>query len=350
MAKISPWPEFRRKRFVRRGLRTGNSLTARRYLIIALLCEGLSPAEVSRRALCAESTVTSVRRRFEADGETGLLDHRSVNGELKADPAFALEVRRVLRRCPPDFGWDRPTWTRELLCLVLHERGFPKVSACTMGRVLASLGARRGPPKPFVRCPWPSRKRERRLGRLRALAKRSTRREPVFYEDEVDIHLNPKLGLDWMLPGQQRRVPTPGKNKKHYVAGALNALTKELVWAEGPSKSSALFCKLVWKLMSTCRTARRVHLILDNYIIHSSKKTQAFLKQFGARLVLHFLPPYCPDHNRIEREWQNLHANVTRNHKHPNMDALLCHVFAYLEARQSSRTTPSLRRALAYAA
>lgn len=27
---------------------------------------------------------------------------------------------------------------------------------------------------------------------------------PVFYEDEVDIHLNPKIGADWQLRGQQK--------------------------------------------------------------------------------------------------------------------------------------------------
>lgn len=26
---------------------------------------------------------------------------------------------------------------------------------------------------------------------------------PVFYEDEVDIHLHPKIGTDWQLHGQQ---------------------------------------------------------------------------------------------------------------------------------------------------
>lgn len=36
---------------------------------------------------------------------------------------------------------------------------------------------------------------------------------PVFYEDEVDIHLNPKIGADWQLRGQQRRVVTPGQNE-----------------------------------------------------------------------------------------------------------------------------------------
>lgn len=45
---------------------------------------------------------------------------------------------------------------------------------------------------------------------------------PVFYEDEVDIHLNPKIGADWQLRGQQKRVVTPGQNEKYYLAGALH--------------------------------------------------------------------------------------------------------------------------------
>ena len=36
---------------------------------------------------------------------------------------------------------------------------------------------------------------------------------PVFYEDEVDIHLNPQIGADWQLRGQQKRVVTPGQNE-----------------------------------------------------------------------------------------------------------------------------------------
>jgi hypothetical protein len=30
----------------------------------------------------------------------------------------------------------------------------------------------------------------------------------VLYEDEVDIHLNPKIGSDWGLRRQQRKVVT----------------------------------------------------------------------------------------------------------------------------------------------
>ncbi len=47
-------------------------------------------------------------------------------------------------------------------------------------------------------------------------------RQVAVYEDEVDIHLNPKIGLDWMGCGQQKEVLTPGQNVKRYLAGALD--------------------------------------------------------------------------------------------------------------------------------
>jgi transposase len=55
---------------------------------------------------------------------------------------------------------------------------------------------------------------------------------PVFYEDEVDIHLNPKIGADWQLRGQQKRVVTPGQNEKYYrPAHCTVARVKSATWA-----------------------------------------------------------------------------------------------------------------------
>jgi transposase len=45
------------------------------------------------------------------------------------------------------------------------------------------------------------------------------------------------------------------------------------------------------------------------------------------------LPPYCPDHNRIERIWRDLHDNVTRNHRCKEMAELMLQVNCYLRNR-----------------
>lgn len=317
--------------------------------MIAQLGKGHSITEVAERLDAAVSTVSKFSNRFQRMGVEGLRDGRAENGDAKVDDLFLEHLGRVLRKTPPDFRWARPTWTRELLCLQMADLGFPRIAACTMGRALASLGARIGRPKPIVRCPWPSKKREARLARLRRLAKKDCDDEPVFYADEIDIHLNPKIGPDWMLPGQQRLVLTPGQNRKRYVAGAMRAGSRQVSWVTGESKSSELFCALVWRLLSDHKV-RRIHLILDNFIIHSSKKTAAFLAQFGDRVALHFLPPYCPDANRIERLWLDVHANVTRNHRCGSIEEVMANVHAFLKhhnkltrSRRENRRVQPLR-------
>ncbi len=42
---------------------------------------------------------------------------------------------------------------------------------------------------------------------------------------EADIDLNPRIGADWTLPGEQRTVMTPGKKVKRYFAAAMDART-----------------------------------------------------------------------------------------------------------------------------
>jgi transposase len=88
-----------------------------------------------------------------------------------------------------------------------------------------------------------------------------------------------------------------------------------------------------------------IHVVLDNYRIHSSEIVQAALGGYLAgRIQLHFLPPYCPKYNRIERVWQDLHANVTRNHKCATMSKLMREVRAYLRKRNERLLRSKPRR------
>jgi transposase len=219
------------------------------------------------------------------------------------------------------------------LARVLAQRTGITVSVTTVCRLFKQHRVRWGRPKPIVGCPWTKARRMRRLRQLRKLVRNVRHNEVVVYVDEVDIHLNPKIGPDWMLCGQQKKVPTPGKNKKRYLAGALDACTGRLSWVEADRKTSDLFILLLWQLLKEYPHAKGIHVILDNYKIHDSQRTQLALAAAGGRIRLHFLPPYCPDHNRIERVWKDLHDNVTRNHCCQNMKQLMTEVYAYLRCR-----------------
>lgn len=326
----------RRERRIVRGKAKNcpDAVVRNRCKIIVSLVTGNSPAAMANSGCFSSSQVYRIANRFVEQGICGLADGREDNGDTKADEHFQSVLLEVIGESSPrEHGYRRPTWTQELLVLVLEKKTGVRVSRTTMSRVLKQLKIRLGRPKPIVGCPWKKRRRLRRINELRRLVSSMPANEVVVYADEVDVHLNPKIGADWMLCGTQKTVLTPGKNEKRYLAGALNARTGRLTWVEADRKNSDLFIRQLWQLAKDYSRARCIHIILDNYKIHSSQRTKLALAALGSRVKLHFLPPYCPDHNWIERTWKDLHDNVTRNHTCRNMKQLMREVNNYLAVK-----------------
>lgn len=313
--------------------RCRNAQLRLRYLMILNVVSGRSARTTAEVLKVHNTTVYRVVERFRRYGEAGLIDGRSDNGTAKLDEDYLHRLYRVVRTSPKDYGWRRPTWTRELLVKTLVRLTGVRIHPATMSRALALVKARRGRPKPTVGCPWSKTAKTRRLNRLKQLLATLPVRQRAFYADEVDIHLNPKIGLDWMVAGQQKEVLTPGQNEKRYLAGALDVRTGEVIWVEGERKTSYLFLDLLEELVRRYRYAQKLHLIVDNYRIHKSEIVVAALSGHLKKVQLHFLPPYCPDHNKIERVWQDLHAHVTRNHQCETMTLLMREVRYYLRKR-----------------
>lgn len=327
------WKQFREKRRrIVRSIANGHpdANTRRRAQIVMALVQGKAVRDFLPVLQCSSSLVYKVANHFLERQEAAFVDRREENGQTICSENVKALVWTMIAETPRQFGHRRPTWTLELLVKVLRRRSGIRISRATLSRLLRRLRIRLGRPKPFVKCPWPEPRRDLRIRRLRYLLLHARAGEVWVFEDEVDIHLNPKIGPDYMLPGTQKKVSTPGVNKKRYLAGALNAFSGQLTWVEGESKNSELFMRLVFQLGWDYPHAKRIHLIVDNYSIHKSHFTKLMLLQCDGKVRLHFLPPYCPDENRIERVWLDLHANVTRNHQCATMDELMKEVRHWL--------------------
>lgn len=330
-----PRPAYRRLRKLDR--KNPGADVRVRIRVILKVASGLSCNAAAREVGCVPSTAVRTVARFRREGEASLVDHRSENGARKVDADVLVRVQAILAGRPREHGFPRPTWTLEILRAVIVRVIGVMLSVGHVWKLVKRLGARWGRPRPVVNCPWRAARRQRRIAALRQLAASASDANVVVFADEVDIHLNPKIGPDWMLPGTQRLVVTPGNNEKRYLAGAYEPLHDRLVYVEGERKASWLFLNLLRALLETYDEVETIHVVLDNYIVHKSRVTRAWLAEFGARLRLHFLPPYCPNENRIERLWLDLHANVTRNHQQPDIKALLSEIHRYLAERFDTR-------------
>lgn len=205
----------RERRVLRTFARSSPDASARGHAkIILSLVQDKSPTEIHRGGLCSVSQLYRVANRFVEHGLSGLADRREDNGVSKASEEYEWHLLIAVAKQPKDYGFRRPTWTQELLAIALEKVTGIKVSCSTISRLLKRNKVRLGRPKPIVGCPWKKARRMRRLREIRRMLDTLPSDEVAVYLDEVDIHLNPKIGADWMLRGTQKTVLTPGKNQK----------------------------------------------------------------------------------------------------------------------------------------
>ena len=81
-----------------------------------------------------------------------------------------------------------------------------------------------------------------------------------FFQDETKLETNPKVGFCWMRKGRQRRLKTPGTNRKVWISGALNFRTGRLHWVSGQRRDGELFVKLLDRLRRINRRHKQLHL------------------------------------------------------------------------------------------
>jgi putative transposase len=302
---------------------------ANRYRIVISHYRHLSKTAISHYLGVARSTINRVLQRFNQEGIEGLYDKRHEQGPRKVTEEYVEVMLSLLTGSPRQHGWGRSTWTRELLALQLKKETGIDCHPTHVGRLLHDSAVYWKRAKAIGKKPVDKARKTRVANRIKAIRDNLGADEIMLYQDEVDIHLNPKIGPCWMPKGQQFEVETPGQNKKRYIYGGLNPNTGNIIWTESERKNADGFIEWLKVMSSRYRRYRKIHVVLDNYIIHKTKRVNEVVKSMK-RICLHFLPPYSPELNPIERLWGDLHANVTRNHQCRDIDELMGQVRQFL--------------------
>lgn len=300
-------------------------------LHILLLCAaGWSPTAIAAALFCSR---TSVYRTVEAYRR----GHLDLGLEAKATEAtprrHRLNLKRsvvaVLKRAPAAFGWCRTRWSCACLAAELKARRGVEVSQETVRRWLHEAGYVWKRARHAARDSDPER--AAKLARIRHLVETLPRQAALFFADELDIHLLPKLGCQWMLKGTQVEVMTPGTNQKNYLAGALNFVTGQLLSVIGERKNRWLFIDLLQAIEVACPVTKftKIYVVVDNYGIHKAKAVALWLAQHP-RFELVWLPSYCPRANPIERAFGDVHDKCTRNHKRTRLGEVVADVKEHL--------------------
>jgi|SRR5262245_11350815 len=311
-----------------RTYRSG-SRAGRRAHILLLLADGWSVREVRQVTFVSFDLIADCVRRFRAGGPAAV-----TGADRPADvvPAWLARVAGWLTtQTPEDFGYFRRRWSCETLAEVLAWETGVRRSAEAVRRGLHRLGFVWRRPRPVVGPVDPDR--DEKLRAIRRLLAELPPDEAAVFQDEVDVHLNPKIGSCWMPKGRQAEVRTPGNNEKRHLAGSLVWRTGTLIVSPpGRRRNAELFVAHLDDLRRRMRGYRKVHVICDNASFHGGCLVRDYLARWGHRIELHYLPKYAPETNPIERVWWQLHETLTRNHRCHTIDELVADVFAWINS------------------
>jgi len=299
--------------------------------ILLLLLRGQPPSAIADFLFCSRTSVYRARAAWQ-DGT--LLAQwfpapvAMAGGGVRPPPRWQRMLLWLLKQPPRTFGWCRTRWSCAALALTLTARTRVSWSRETVRRELHQLDYVWKRAK--LRAKDDDPERAWKLARIRHVWEGLRHDEAFFWADELDVHLLAKVGYQWMPRGTQVEIPTPGKNAKEYLAGALDPQSGRIHYVLGPRKTNALFRALLTRLDWVCgQRIKKIYVVADNYKIH---KTSQVLRWLAAhpRFEILWLPSYCPAANPIERAFGDVHDKVTRNHTRKTLRWLLWDVKQHL--------------------
>lgn len=138
--------------------------------------------------------------------------------------------------------------------------------------------------------------------------------EPILFMDATHPTQATKVSCGWIRTGVDKPIETTGSRTRLNIVGAIrlghlqDTITKQYATVNGESIID--FFKLIKEQYTT---ALPIHLVLDGAGYHRSEVVKVAAKELG--IILHYLPPYSPNLNPIERLWKVMNE-YARNNKY----------------------------------
>lgn len=135
--------------------------------------------------------------------------------------------------------------------------------------------------------------------------------EPILFMDSVHPTQATKLSYGWIRTGKKKEISTTAGRTRLNIVGAiqLGQLADTLT-----SQYDTINAESIVDFMEKIRfhyDKKTVHLILDQSGYHRAGLVAEKAAEFNIKL--HFLPPYSPNLNPIERLWKVMNEHARNN-------------------------------------
>jgi transposase len=260
---------------------------AARAVMVLLSLHGLPPSQIAELLDCHPATVRRWISRFNSEGLAGLADRPRSGRRRLGGRRLTSRIAALLSRPGP--------WTLPRIRQYLR---WPQVSPRTLYRRVRLVAIWRRPKLTARGDPAHDQVVAGIVARLTGLPRRSV----VPAGDETHLNLLLHVRASWTLRGMRPEVPTPGKNRKVTVLGAIEVTTGRWACRLG-RRCAADFIALLGMLAEMFPRAPRIVVICDNDSIHHARAVTACLKEHP-RLELLYGPGTARTITRPSGSWR----------------------------------------------
>src|SRR5690606_10759363 len=106
--------------------------------------------------------------------------------------------------------------------------------------------------------------------------------------------------------------------KRINLSGMIDIMEYKVLVQEDTTLNADAIINFFRKIEEAYPGKARIHMFADNAPYHRNKKVRKFLET--SKITLHFLPPYSPNLNPIERLWKWMKERVLYNTYYEDFD------------------------------
>lgn len=278
---------------------------ARRANALVLLDRGWNYQEVADALLLDDDTIRTWRTLYEQEGTNGLINFdyagSQCNLNIEQQEKLKLWVMETL-----------PRSTRQVGEWIEQEFGISYAGRSGLIALLHRLGMDYRKPK-AVSSKLDVERQKTFINFYNKLLKNLDDDESVLFCDAVHpTHAVRPVGC-WAPKDTPVMVEQNSGRSRLNIHGAIDLETGRNCILETETVNAASTIELLNSIENLYPNKRKIHLFLDNARYHHAVMVRDWLARPECRIVMHFIPAYCPHLNPIERLWGLMHRNVTHN-------------------------------------
>jgi transposase len=154
-------------------------------------------------------------------------------------------------------------------------------------------------------------KQEVFVGSYLALLENTPTAEPIVFMDSAHPTMATKVVCGWIKKGVNKPIAQTASRTRVNVMGAIELSTMKVISCCPEQVNGATTVSFFNQLREAYPAAPKIHIILDNSGYHRCQ----LVKDAAAEknIHLHYLPPYSPNLNPIERLWKVMNEQVRDN-------------------------------------